>query len=389
MPETQIGHIHSIKNKKIMKKSLLFAATLLLGLCLFTFSSCDDDDEKEGTGKPVVDLKEVGEKNNKTGIAGSDLHLEGEIAADNLIKRIDIEIHQEGGGDFKIEKSFTEGKYIGVKNTHFHEHIDIPAETPAGEYHLHFTVTDQIGQTETKESELTVKPAAAHITVEDLKFGASRDFPDNKIGYVGTKPMVSAHITAENGIEKITVFIHNEDGTPAFELDTTYVFNGEKEWGTGGQHKHVVIPDNAPTGDYHLHFNVYDKKGEVSEHFIEGVQFKKSGVDLSDVEIGTDHSAPASAIPARFKIKADDDLHSVRLRIYKESSPADYFYNNTLTEEFSKGGLKEYAFDKKLEAKDDKGNFATAGEYTLEIRVEYAKGANKIFKEKLNITSNK
>lgn len=369
-----------------MKKNLVLAVVLLLGLCMFTFSSCDNDNEKEGVGKPIVNLNEVGEENNKTGIAGSDLHLEGEITAENLIKRIDIEIHQEDGSDFKIEKSFTEGKYIGVKNTHFHEHIDIPSEAPAGKYHLHFTVTDQMGQTETKESELTVKAAAAHITVEDLKFGASHDFSDNKIGYVGTKPMVSAHVKAENGLEKITVFIHNEEGTPSFELDTTYTFNGEKEWGTEGQHKHIAIPDNAPAGDYHMHLNVYDKKGEVSENSLEGVQFKKSNVEVSGVEIGTNRSALASAVLTKFNVKAEDALHSIRIRIYKEATPSDYFYNSTLTDEFSKGDLKEYAFNKKLEAKDEHGNYAAAGEYILEIRVEYALGANKIFKEKFNIT---
>lgn len=107
-----------------MKKNLVLTVVLLMGLCMFTFSSCDD--EKESTGKPIVGLNEVGKENSKTGIAGSDLHLEGEIIAENLIRRIDIEIHQEDGGDFKIEKSFTEGKYIGVKNAHFHEHIEIP-----------------------------------------------------------------------------------------------------------------------------------------------------------------------------------------------------------------------------------------------------------------------
>ena len=175
-----------LKTKKIMKKSLFMAAVLLLSLCMFTFSACDDNEEDKNVGKPVVALNEVGEENSKTAIAGSDLHLEGEITAENRIKRIDIEIHQEEGGEFRVEKSFTEGKYIGVKNTTFHEHIDIPAEAPAGAYHLHFTVTDQLGQTEMAESELAVKAAAAHITVEDLKFGASHDFSENKIGYVGT-----------------------------------------------------------------------------------------------------------------------------------------------------------------------------------------------------------
>ena len=48
--------------------------------------------------------------------------------------------------------------------------------------------------------------------------------------------------------------------------------------------------------------------------------------------------------------------------------------------------MKEYAFNKSLEARDGHGNYAAAGEYILEIRVEYALGANKIFKEKFNIT---
>ena len=38
----------------------------------------------------------------------------------------------------------------------FHEHIDIPAEAPLGEYHLHFTVTDQKGQTTLVEAHIDV-----------------------------------------------------------------------------------------------------------------------------------------------------------------------------------------------------------------------------------------
>ena len=95
-----------LKTKKIMKKSLFMAAVLLLSLCMFTFSACDDNEEDKNVGKPVVALNEVGEENSKTAIAGSDLHLEGEITAENRIKRIDIEIHQEEGGEFRIEKSY-------------------------------------------------------------------------------------------------------------------------------------------------------------------------------------------------------------------------------------------------------------------------------------------
>ena len=114
--------------------------------------SCKKDN---APAKPVVTFTEVGHDNSKHAMRGDDMHLEAEIVAEGLIKRIDVEIHKENGG-FEIEKSFTEGKYIGVKNTEFHEHIDIPAEAPLGEYHLHFTVTDQAGQTVTAEEHIEV-----------------------------------------------------------------------------------------------------------------------------------------------------------------------------------------------------------------------------------------
>ena len=74
-----------LKTKKIMKKSLFMAAVLLLSLCMFTFSACDDNEEDKNVGNPDVALNEVGEENSKTAIAGSDLHLEGEITAENRI----------------------------------------------------------------------------------------------------------------------------------------------------------------------------------------------------------------------------------------------------------------------------------------------------------------
>ena len=116
----------------------------------FLSVSCKKDN---APAKPVVTFTEVGHDNSKHAMRGDDMHLEAEIVAEGLIKRIDVEIHKENGG-FEIEKSFTEGKYIGVKNTEFHEHIDIPADAPLGEYHLHFTVTDQAGQTVTAEEHI-------------------------------------------------------------------------------------------------------------------------------------------------------------------------------------------------------------------------------------------
>ena len=123
-------------------KNIKFMSLLMAFLCASTLflTSCGDDDD-DLPAKPSITLTEVGHDNAKHCHPGHDLHLEADVVAE---------------GSFKIEKSYTDGKYIGIRNTEFHEHIDIPAEAPLGEYHLHFTVTDKNGQQTTVESELNI-----------------------------------------------------------------------------------------------------------------------------------------------------------------------------------------------------------------------------------------
>ncbi len=134
-----------------MKVNSIISLAAAAAILLFT-TSCN---KEENPAKPTVNLTEVGHDNEKVAMRGDDLHLEADILAEGLIKRIDVEIHQENG-TYGIEKSYTEGKYVGVKNVEFHEHIDIPADAPLGEYHLHFTVTDQKGQTTLAETHIDV-----------------------------------------------------------------------------------------------------------------------------------------------------------------------------------------------------------------------------------------
>ncbi|MDR0698931.1 MAG: DUF4625 domain-containing protein [Tannerella sp.] len=140
-----------------MNKKVISGILFLTSLNILVFSSCKKDEPLPE--KPVITITEVGSHDMPEGIvkAGDELHLEAEIVAEGSIARIDVEIHQEEGGSFEIEKSYVDGKYIGVKNVEFHEHIDIPGEAPAGEYHLHLTVTDKEGQSTTAEAELTIE----------------------------------------------------------------------------------------------------------------------------------------------------------------------------------------------------------------------------------------
>ena len=115
-----------------MKKLFVIVLAAVLGLV-----SC-----KKDSVAPVITFTEVGRENAHVAMRGDDMHLEADIVAEGLIQSIQVELHK---GSFEIEKEYTSGKYIGVKNTEFHEHIDIPSDAPLGEYHLHFTVTDNNG----------------------------------------------------------------------------------------------------------------------------------------------------------------------------------------------------------------------------------------------------
>lgn len=349
----------------------------LTGLSMLALTSCEKD---ETSAKPAVEITEVGSDNTGKVTAGNNLHLEAEIVAEGLIAEITVEIHQEEGGDFEIKETFgADSEYSGLKNTKFHEHIDIPADAPAGEYHLHLTVKDREGQTTTKESKLFIESAPVNITVEGLTFGAGHDFPDNKTGYVGTAPVVEAKsIKAEKGIDRVFVEIHSEGETAAFELDTTFTCAGETE--LTDFHRHISIPDNAPAGDYHLHFKVYDKDGKSLEESMD-IEIKETGIAVSDLEIGNNNSAAASNIHTEFKVNATDPLTSIRVRVYKAETPTTYVFNETYTDAFAAGDVKEYTFHEHLDATG-----TTAGEYVIEIRISDAKGAYKTIKDQLTVT---
>ena len=123
-----------------MKKIASFRIALVLA-GLF-FAACNRGDE---LAPPKILLTEVGHDNSHVAYIGDDIHLEADIEAEGRIKSIFVELSHEAGNGYKIVEEWTSGKYIGVKNTEFHEHIDIPTNAPEGEYHLYLTVADREG----------------------------------------------------------------------------------------------------------------------------------------------------------------------------------------------------------------------------------------------------
>lgn len=121
-------------------------------------SSCD----KTGS-KPEIDFHELGIENSKTALIGEELHMDAEIEAENKIDRIEIAIQPEdvhkkstGSSEVSVEWEF-DTVYTGssgLRNTYFHEDIDIPGNAGPGHYRFHFSVTDLEGYQTTYEDEL-------------------------------------------------------------------------------------------------------------------------------------------------------------------------------------------------------------------------------------------
>jgi len=135
-----------MKTKNTLVLILVTAGILFLNAC---------KKETQTVPSPVVSLTELGYENSKTGYIGSDLHVEADIVAEGVINAVKIEIHQEGSGTWEFDTAYT--KFSGLKNATFHEHIDIPLTTEAGDYHFHLVVTDMEGNQVLTESELTIQ----------------------------------------------------------------------------------------------------------------------------------------------------------------------------------------------------------------------------------------
>lgn len=151
---------------------------LFLMFSMMVFISCT---KEETIAPPSITSTELGYENSKTVYPGSDLHIEAAVLADGKIARILVEIHPESEhgskaaansntSSWEFDSTYT-GIYSGVKNTEFHEHIDVPATADTGHYHFHFIVTDSEGNQTTWEEELLVTVPTDHeapvIVVDD------------------------------------------------------------------------------------------------------------------------------------------------------------------------------------------------------------------------------
>jgi hypothetical protein len=140
------------------KKVFLFA--IILGVATI-FTACEED---EPIAKPEITILELGDGdshgNDHTATIGGDLHMEVEVLAEGKIDKIQVRIHPEGEhheeegehDEWEIDTVYT--KFSGLKNTEFHEHIEIDMSAEPGEYHFDFIVTDMEGNQSDAEANI-------------------------------------------------------------------------------------------------------------------------------------------------------------------------------------------------------------------------------------------
>ncbi|MBN2668247.1 MAG: DUF4625 domain-containing protein [Bacteroidales bacterium] len=142
-----------------MKDIIKLITTAALAVIIASqISSCKKDD---GNSEPVISNFELGYENSKIAYIGTDLHIEADIEAEAQISTIEVKITagnvSKGSVDeyWSIDSVYT--KFDGLKNSNFHEHLDIPMNTIIGSYQFTFIVTDKDGQTGSKRYTLSIE----------------------------------------------------------------------------------------------------------------------------------------------------------------------------------------------------------------------------------------
>ena len=248
-----------------MKTNFKFLA--VIAFIGFTLHSCSSDETLD-LNAPIISGFEYGKGSEHTtdqvAYKGSDIHLEAEINAEAIVSSITLSIHAhdlvlgEDEVQWEFEQVFKDTKYLVINPT-FHEHIDVPSNIPAGEYHVELIVTDELGNSTEVEGNIQIlEPITlSEVSIDETVVRGS-DFHAEFL------------IDAVNGIHSITVDAHAHGLTVAdgeVEWDFEQEFLGKYHEQTSIEfHEHIDVPTTAPSGEYHIIFKVEDEDGNTKEY---------------------------------------------------------------------------------------------------------------------------
>lgn len=252
----------------LMKTNFKFLAIIAFFGVLTTSCSNDDDVITPSINAPVISNFEYGEgsvhSTEPFAYKGSDIHLEADIYAEVGVSSITLSIHShdltpgQNEVEWDFEQIYTSSNYQ-VINPSFHEHVDVPDNIPAGEYHIELLVIDELGNSTEIDGYIQILDV---ITLSDFSIDTT--------AVRGNDFHSEFQIDAVNGIHSITVAIHAHGltvGAGEVEWDQEYVFSTGYHGLTEVEfHEHIDIPSTAPVGEYHIIFTVEDEDGTVKTY---------------------------------------------------------------------------------------------------------------------------
>lgn len=270
-----------------MKTAIKTIALIFIASSTLFLTSCDDDDDN--ISSPEISNLELGIGDSHVAYAGADLHIEAEIYALGKVNTIIVEIHQEEGSSDEIVVTFDE--YAGMIDPIFHKHVDIPAETPVGMYHIHITVTDMLGYQTTFEDEIEIKELedeeAPEITVSSapengqaFASGETISISGSITDNVSLAGMVVALVKESDNIDdtdvsgnnsSVIIMLHTHDFDDPDETDfsasikvgaendnnmTPAPIEGDNEWESGNYYILVKSKDAKENWAYSDHYPI-------------------------------------------------------------------------------------------------------------------------------------
>jgi hypothetical protein len=259
----------------------LFAIFSVLAILV---TSC----EKDEVSAPVISDIELGASNSHTGYIGGDLHIEANILAEGKIANIRVLIHVEGEEEksasiiahteeWEFDSTYT-ASYANVKNTTFHEHIDIPGNAVAGAYHFHLYVTDLEGNQTLVEEELAIaapvadgsKPTVTVTTAPAANAAFGKDATISISGKItDTQGLAGVYIAlvkesqqladASVGSSNTITMLHNHD----FENPKDYSFSASIKVGVAKDNDITPKAIDWTSGNYYILVKSPGVDGEV------------------------------------------------------------------------------------------------------------------------------
>lgn len=234
----------------------------LLSVIALAFTSCSNDDDDLLQSNIEFKNVEFGHKNSKTGTIGDDLHLECDIKSGSKIQSVEVVLSKDGKN--VIKKTYTDSKYVGVLNTKFHEHIDLPETLAEGKYQCFIIVKNEEKKIDFVSAEITLKKKAVDPKapkIANLKVDKMESTVNGKVTF-------TADIETVAKVQEIEIEFHGDKETE-IEVDDLNGKTGKLTF-----KKEVTIPAECKAGKYHIHFTVKDAEGRETTEEIEGFTIK-------------------------------------------------------------------------------------------------------------------